>query len=262
MTEFKKYKITALERRKIVGAPRWMVTFADLMALLFALFVLLLSFAEVDSDSFKKNAGPMRDAFGLGDKVMRTTSQPMAQPGEAGPGEGKPEERIRTRPTAEIVQFGNRLKAKRSFLFQFRRSLERELAESRIVLIDQGDRILIRFPDATTFVPGSAELASDIGPALNRIASILRATKGQILVSGHTDNTPISSARFRSNWDLSSARAVTVVHYLIDGGGLKSSRITAQGFADSRPLAKNNTPENRSKNRRVEISLEITSFEG
>ena len=223
MTEFKKFKMSALDRRKIEGAPRGMVTFADLMALLFALFVLLLSFAEVDSDSFKKNAGPMRDAFGLGDKVMRTTSQPMAQPGEAGPGEGKPEERIQASPTAEIVQFGNRLKAKRSFLFQFRRSLERELAESRIVLIDQGDRILIRFPDATAFVPGSAELASDIGPALNRIASILRATKGQILVSGHTDSSPISTARFRSNWDLSSARAVSVVHFLITQAAVSPS---------------------------------------
>ena len=65
-----------------------MVTFADLMALLFALFVLLLSFAEVDSDSFRKNAGPMRDAFGMGDKVMRTTSLPSIQQGESGPGQG------------------------------------------------------------------------------------------------------------------------------------------------------------------------------
>lgn len=262
MTSAKKFKIPALERRKIEGAPRWMVTFADLMALLFALFVLLLSFSDLDSDSFKKNAGHMRDAFGLGDKVMRTTSQPMAQPGEAGPGEAKPQEQIQSSPTAEIVQFANRLKAKKSFLWQFRRSLERELYESRIVLIDQGDRIIIRFPDTTTFVPGSAELAPDIGPALNRITSVLKATKGQILVSGHTDNTPISSARFRSNWDLSTARAVTVVHYLINEGGLESGRVTAQGFADSRPLAENNTPENRSKNRRVEISIEITSFEG
>ena len=262
MSNGQKLKISALDRRKIVGAPRWMVTFADLMALLFALFVLLLSFAEVDSDSFKRNAGPMRDAFGLGDKVMRTTSQPQAQVGQAGPGESKPEEQARTMPTARIVQFDNRQKARRSFMWQFRRTLERELAESRIILIDQGDRIIIRFPDATAFVPGSAQLAPNVGPTLNRVASILRATRGQILVSGHTDDIPISTARFRSNWDLSSARAVTVVHYLIEKAGIKLARVTAQGFASSRPLAKNNTPENRSKNRRVEISIEITSFDG
>ncbi len=81
-------------------------------------------------------------------------------------------------------------------------------------------------------------------------------------MSGHTDSSPISTARFRSNWDLSSARAVTVVHYLMEKAGVKATRITARGFADSRPLVKNNTPENQSKNRRVEIALEITAFDG
>jgi chemotaxis protein MotB len=154
------------------------------------------------------------------------------------------------------------MKAKRNFLWQFRRTLERELASFCIVLIDQGNRIIIRFPDATAFVAGGAEFASGVEPTLKRIASILRATKGQILVSGHTDNSPISTARFRSNWDLSSARAVSVVHFLITRAAVSPSRITAQGFADSRPLVKNDTPENQSRNRRVEISIEITSFQG
>lgn len=255
-------KITALQRRKVEGAPRWMVTFADLMALLFALFVLLLSFADFDPESFNKNAGSMRDAFLKGDSVLATAAQQSAQPGQAGPGSSKAEPQPRLSPTAGIVQFDKRRKARRSFIFQFRRSMERELAASRILLIDQGDRIIIRFPGATSFIPGRAELAGDFGPTLLRIASILRATKGQILVSGHTDSSPISTARFRSNWDLSSARAVTVVHYLIQNAGIKPSRITARGFADSRPLVKNTTPENRSKNRRVEIALEITDFEG
>jgi len=148
------------------------------------------------------------------------------------------------------------------FLWQFRRSLERELAESRIVLVDKGDRIIIRFPGATSFLAGSAQLAGEFEPTLNRIASILRATKGQILVAGHTDSSPISTARFRSNWDLSSARAVTVVHFLIEQAGVRPGRIAAQGFASSRPLVKNDTPENQARNRRVEISIEISSFSG
>lgn len=239
-----------------------MVTFADLMALLFALFVLLLSFADFDPESFDKNAGSMRDAFLSGDKVMMTTSQQSAQVGQAGPGRSKAKPQPRLSPTTGIVQFDNQEKAKRSFLWQFRRSMERELASSRILLIDKGDRIVIRFPGATSFVPGGAELADDFNPALLRIASILRATQGQILVSGHTDNSPITTARFRSNWDLSTARAVTVVHFLIEKAGIKPSRITVRGFADSRPLVKNNSPENRIKNRRVEIALQISDFEG
>lgn len=254
----------ALKRRKLEGAPRWMVTFADLMALLFALFVLLLSFAEVDSDSFRRNAGPMRDAFGAGPKVMRTTSQPMPEPGEAGPGQGKSDQQamIPTDPTVGMISFERRKKAKRDFLWQFRRTMEQELSLSRIILIDEGNRIIIRFPDATAFHAGNASMAEGFEPTLRRIASVLRATKGQILVSGHTDNSPISTARFRSNWDLSSARAVTVVHFLIEKAGIKPERITAQGFADSRPLVENDTPGNQSKNRRVEISIEITAWSG
>jgi len=225
----------SLERRKIEGAPRWMVTFADLMALLFALFVLLLSFSDVDSDSFQKNAGPMRDAFG---------------PGRAAP------------PAGDIVQFDRRVQSKRNFLFQFRRSMEREISDSRIVLLDDGNRIIIRFPGSTSFLGGSDQLADGLAPTLTRVATILKATQGQILVSGHTDNVPIQSARFRSNWDLSSRRAVTVAHFLMQQASVASTRITVQGFADSRPLAKNDTPENRSRNRRVEIAIEISSFSG
>ena len=250
----------ALDRRKIEGAPRWMVTFADLMALLFALFVLLLSFADVDKNSFKENAGSMRSAFGQGDSILATTSMPSIQPGQTGPGRGQGLHRSRADQTAEIMEITRCRQAKRSFLFQFRRSLERELSESRIVLIDDGNRIIIRFPGATTFVAGSDQLDGGFAPALRRIASIIKATRGQILVSGHTDSAPISTDRFRSNWDLSSARAVTVVHYLIRKANIRSDRLTAQGFGSSRPLAKNDTPENRSRNRRVEISIEISSF--
>ncbi|MEE8352422.1 MAG: OmpA family protein [Rhodospirillales bacterium] len=232
------------------------------MALLFALFMLLLSFADVDSESFNQNAGPMRDAFLSGEKVLMTTPQQTAQVGQAGPGRNKAKPQPRLSPTAGIVQFDNQQKAKRSFLWQFRRTMERELASSRILLIDKGDRIVIRFPGATSFVPGGAELADDFSPALLRIASILRATQGQILVSGHTDNLPISTARFRSNRDLSTARAVTVVHFLMEKAAVKPSRITVSGFADSRPLVKNNSLVNRVKNRRVEIALQLSDFEG
>ncbi|MCH7833320.1 MAG: hypothetical protein IIC55_10680, partial [Proteobacteria bacterium] len=138
--------MNALKRRKLEGAPRWMVTFADLMALLFAMFVLLLSFSEVDSDSFRKNAGSMRDAFGLGPQVMRTTSQPMPEPGDAGPGRGKSDQQAMapTDPTVGMVSFDRRKKAKRDFLWQFRRTMEQELSLSRIILIDEGNRIVIR----------------------------------------------------------------------------------------------------------------------
>ncbi len=248
--------MSAYRRRKDDGAPRWMVTFADMMALLFALFVLLLSFAKVDNDAFQRHAGPMRDAFGVGDRMLRTTSRDYPVPGEAGPGSQTQS------AVADILTESRRLEAKRNFLFNFRRIMETEIAQSIVLLIDQGDRIVIRFPDATAFESGSDSLAPGFVPALSRIASVLKATKGAILVSGHTDDAPIATARFRSNWDLSAARAVTVVHFLIGKAGIEPGRIAAQGFADSRPLAPNDTPANRAKNRRVEIAIEITAYAG
>jgi len=249
--------MSAYRRRKDdSGAPRWMVTFADMMALLFALFVLLLSFAKVDNESFQRHAGPMRDSFGLGDKILRTTSRDFPVPGEAGPGERA------SSAASEAIAAARRQDAKRNFMFNFRRIMETELAHSIVLLIDQGDRIVIRFPDATAFQSGSDALTPDFLPTLDRIASVLKATKGGILVSGHTDDAPISTARFRSNWDLSAARAVSVVHHLVEKAGIPAARITAQGYADSRPLAKDDSPANRSKNRRVEIAIEITAYEG
>ncbi|HEY4635380.1 MAG TPA: flagellar motor protein MotB, partial [Rhodospirillales bacterium] len=118
--------MSAYRRRKDdSGAPRWMVTFADLMSLLFALFVLLLSFAKVDNETFQRNAGPMRDAFGLGDRIMITAPRGIPIPGEPGPGD-----RASRSAGSQIMAETRRLQAKRNFLFNFRRIMETELAHS------------------------------------------------------------------------------------------------------------------------------------
>jgi len=90
---------------------------------------------------------------------------------------------------------------------------------------------------------------------LDRVAKALAETNGQLMVSGHTDDVPISTGRYRSNWDLSSARASSVVHYLLKNKLIAPGRISATGYADSRPLVPNNSAENRATNRRVEITI-------
>ncbi len=238
-------------KRKLQGAPRWMVTFADMMALLFALFVLLLSFADVDSESFRKNAGPMRASFGHGGKIQDSVNFARDIREKSPPPVAVPSS------DPEIVK---KHEAKTEFLQALRSSMATETSQRLVELVIQDDHITVRFPDRTAFALGRAELSETITPTLDKIAHILKATKGQILVSGHTDNQPISTAQFRSNWDLAAARAVSVVHHLVDEAGLDPLRVTAQGFADSRPLVDNSTPENRAANRRVEISVEIESW--
>lgn len=223
------------------GVPRWLMTFADLMALLFALFVLMLSFSEIDSDKFRKNAGPISAAFTGTAQIIPDTSVAIPLP----PSEAE-------QPIEELIR-----EWKDQILDHLRTSMPREIASKEIILVEKEYEVIIRFPDATAFPSGSAELKDRVLAILDRIGEVMADASGQILVSGHTDDVPISTAAFRSNWDLSTARAVSVIHYLLDAGRLDSGRVTAQGFADSRPLAANDSPENRAVNRRVEIAIQM-----
>ena len=228
------------------GAPDWMVTFADMMTLLLALFVMLLSFAEIDSDSFRKNAGPISEAFNTENIIQISPTLPKSQRLELRMGQGD----------AEL-----RAQLKDEFLDNLRSQMSREIAEARVQILEDGDRIIVRFPAQSAFPSGSMELSHQILPSLEKIAKVLEDHKGQIQISGHTDNAPISTERIRSNWDLSTQRAVSVVHYLLEVSTLDSSRITVQGFAESRPLEPHDTPERRARNRRVEISVSFESSE-
>jgi len=215
-----------------------MVTFADLMALLFALFVLLLSFSEVDSDSFQKNAGPMREAFNMLESPAALQRQSL------------PMERAEAGQLEEEVW-------KDDLMYHLRVNMAREISREEITLVEKDREIIIRFPDATAFPPGGSRLTEKVMPTIDRVAEVLANAEGQIVVAGHTDNIPISTSVFRSNWDLSTSRSVSVVHRLLTNPNLPPDRVTAQGFADSRSLATNETPEGRSANRRVEISIQM-----
>jgi len=220
-----------------------MVTYADLMALLLCLFVLLLSFAEVDSDSFRKNAGPIAEAF---------NAIPSSQPSS-----------LVSSPIVTLIPLDAEPSnaQQRQMTENLEDLLKNETSGSMVNVVSKGNSVVIRFPGHAAFPSGSAELADSFLPIVDKIGHTLSTVTGQIIVAGHTDNTPITTRTFRSNWDLSSARAVSVVHQLLTMGEITSDRVTAQGFAESRPLAANDTPENRSKNRRVEITVRMDEDE-
>lgn len=223
-----------------------MVTFADMMTLLLALFVMLLSFAEIDSDSFRKNAGPISEAFNTENILQISPTLPKSQRLDLRMGPGDAELRARM---------------KEEFLDNLRTQMSREIAQAQVQILEEGDRIIVRFPAQSAFHSGSMELSPSILPALAKIAKVLESHKGQILVAGHTDNAPISTQRIRSNWDLSTQRAVSVVHQLLRVADIDPARISVQGFADSRPLEPHDTPERRARNRRVEISVSFEAEE-
>ncbi|MEM1261486.1 MAG: flagellar motor protein MotB [Pseudomonadota bacterium] len=256
------------------GVPAWVMTFADLMTLLMCFFVLLLAFSEMDVLKFKQLSGSVREAFGVQAQIEAKTipkgTSIIAQ--EFSPGIPEPTPLVvvqqHTTDTQENsldfeaddeIETNERRKERESTPEQIAENLKaklgQEIAENKVDVRVEGRRVVIELREKATFASGAAQMAPEFVPVLGKIAEILDTTPGSINVSGHSDNVPIRSNRFRSNWDLSSARAVTVLDSLLRQADLSPARFTASGHADTRPLLPNTSPSNRARNRRVEISI-------
>lgn len=257
------------------GAPAWIVTFADLMSLLLTFFVLLLSFSSMEVNEFKKLAGAMRESFGLqsfdrlagfieleggivGTEARTVTAIPLPEtdlPEKIGPEPVVEEEEPEPEPPAQEVEDLQEEASRRTFN-DIQTVLADEIASDIMDVVRAGNVTVVRFPDKVSFPSGSGELKPEFLPVLGKFLTVLEDTDGHIIISGHTDNVPISTDVYRSNWDLSAQRAASVAHYIIEYTSIDPSRITVQGYADSRPLVPNDTEEHRAKNRRVEITIQ------
>lgn len=225
------------------GAPVWMVTFADLMALLTTFFVLLLSISQIDAQRYRQIAGSLERAFGIQWLEQRSES-----PGHEVLMEGKPEGMPDSAAVAEPQQDHN--------LLRFRDGLMDALRHDRLeVSRNTEGELQISFRHEAAFESGSDVLLPDFHPVIDRIGDLIATTQGTVTVAGHTDDRPISTARFRSNWDLSTARAVSVVHRLLERHTVAAGRLIAAGFGATRPLLPNDSEANRARNRRVEIRI-------
>lgn len=256
------------------GAPLWMVTFADLMSLLLTLFVLLLTFAEMNIVRYESVIGSLRNALGTAREsklagVIEIDGSLQRQAAKAVDQSKRPEDQ--TTPTVsqdipvreedltpeeleERAQEQREAKAE-ALAEELMKALEDTPNKDEVVVERQGDEVVLRFPSEIAFPSGQGDITQGFAEVVDSLAPIISGTEGSIVVSGHTDNVPISGGRFRSNWDLSAARAASVMVRILDTTALDPSRVTIQGYADSRPLAENDTPEGRATNRRVEVSI-------
>ena len=133
------------------------------------------------------------------------------------------------------------------------KEIERGLAEVEKI----GDQIIVRLADQGSFASGYATLQRGFLPLLNKVGESLKDTTGLITIEGHTDNVPIAfSERFRTNWDLSAARSAAVADYLLANADIGDGRVTVSGYADTKPIASNENPSGRSRNRRIEIIVD------
>ncbi len=252
------------------GAPLWLATFADLMSLLMCFFVLLLAFSEMDVLKFKQLAGSMREAFGV-QRDIKTKEIPKGTsiiakeftPGRPTPTPLKVMRQHTTNDRKSNLDFRKgpdrtdeiEKKAAQERLEQLKKALKEQIGKGMIEVTGDNQRTIIRIREKGSFSSGSAKLSGKFIPVLKKITDALVKTPGKIHISGHTDNIPISTFRFRSNWELSAARAVSILDQIQKIKRIPNNRIVIQGYSDTVPLVPNTTPKNRAINRRVEIEV-------
>jgi len=243
--------INTKKRRKAKNeeVPEWMVTFADMMTLLLTFFVLILSFSTTDVERYKSIAEAMQSSFGL-QELNPLSIIPADNP----PKNENIIEPLKPQPSTEaedaeienqLESIGNRLET----------NFTDEIEKGVIIVERDEDHIIIRFPDESAFTSGSDYLEPAVVPVLQKVGQLISEYDMFTIVGGHTDDQPINTDRFRSNWDLSAARAVSVAHELTWLTDLEEEFLYVVGNADARPLVPNTSQENRIKNRRVEILL-------
>lgn len=217
------------------GAPAWMVTFSDMTTLLLTFFVLLLSMASLDQRKIKEALGSLQGALGVLESGQKSEI-------------GKEEILSRMDFVTKTKQTESRL------LSGIRNYIEQANLSSSVSVVKTEKGISVRILDSVLFGSADAELQDAAKPILDKLAGVIKDSPYNIMVEGHTDDIPISTTRFPSNWELSTARAVSVVKYFISVG-VKPDTLSAAGYAQFHPVVPNITPENRAKNRRVEINF-------
>ncbi|WP_305907720.1 flagellar motor protein MotB [Methylomarinum sp. Ch1-1] len=257
------------------GAPRWLATFADLMSLLMCFFVLLLSFATMDANKFKKMSESMMNAFGVqrdipADDVPMGTSiiaqhfspaqtEPTLLPDVKQSTNQKDTQLDVSAKDMEVLKkqiMEEKLKEIEEQAEQIRKTLQEEINAGLVTVTTEGLKIIIRINEKGSFPSGSAVLKAGFEPVMDKITESVNHSVGEVAVAGHTDDVPISTDWYRSNWELSAARSVTVAHYMLNNKNTDPKRIVIEGYADTRPLVPNDSDKNRAKNRRVEIIIE------
>lgn len=279
----------AAAKKQDAGIPAWVMTFADLMSLLLAFFVLLFSFSEMDKAVYKELAGSMKDAFGV-QREIKVKEPPkgvniIAREFSPGKPESTPFNEVRQKTSQEFHEFpvftdpaekgqqgrdnnGIVSEHDKEALEQLARvktdgeliskALSEEINNGLIDLEVEEQRIILRIREKGAFPSGSANLIKPFSSITRKISKVFSEFDGIIIVSGHTDNYPIHTDRFRSNWELSASRAVSVIHELSKDNVLRKKRFELAAYADTRQVDTNKTVKGRSKNRRVEIMMDYT----
>lgn len=252
---------------KEANHERWLVSYADFITLLFAVFVTLYAMSQTDKRKVEALVASMKESFGHVKtgasservNVIESTdlrSIPSIKPEVLTPGKGGQDEGInRKRTHAEIKDF-----------MEIKAAIEANLklhgAQDKVSVDVTKRGLVVSLKEAGFFDSGSAEVKQSSYGLLSNVAESMTRYNNPIRVEGNTDNVPIKSHYFKSNWELSTTRGTNIVHYLIDNYGFQPEKLSAVGYGEFRPIADNSDETGRRKNRRVDIVLLAKESEG
>lgn len=231
-----------VEKKQI--SQEWLTTYSDMVTLILTFFVLLYSYTLIDVKKFSALASSLSNAFGGNQSILQLNSQEGDVPlvGSDTPmGEINSDIKV---PDAEKDMYNT--------VTEF--VDENELNDFVSIKISERG-VVIEFKDKILFDTGRAEIKEQGIPALMKITELIRNMPNSIVIEGHTDNVPISTSEFPSNWELSSARALKVMRYLVENRGLSAGRLSIAAYGEYYPIASNDTAEGRAQNRRVNVLI-------
>ncbi|NLZ38498.1 MAG: OmpA family protein [Firmicutes bacterium] len=218
------------------SAPEWMVTYSDMVTLLLAFFILLYAYSVVDMQRFQEVLSAIQISLGAGEGVL-DRSPSISDPDGVNPSAPSQLEQILL--TYEAVQ----------------RYIEQEGLTDYIHPRLEERGVVLEIEDSILFDPGRAEIKAEAKKILQKVTGIIKSVPNQIIVEGHTDNVPMNTPRYPSNWELSVDRAVRVVRYFIEEQHIRPERFIATGYSEYHPVSSNETAAGRAKNRRVNIVI-------
>jgi chemotaxis protein MotB len=236
---------------------RWLVSYADFITLLFAFFVVMFASSQADKSKAQRFSEGLNEALegtgasGIVAKVAAVLGGTVDNVGQGnammkGPGGAK--RATKNSPPDEVLELIPALE-------RLGKELQREIAEGKLELSLEPRGLVVSLRQAAFFPSGTDVIDPATYPILDKIAELVNSRTNRVRMEGHTDSVPIHTARYPSNWELSSARAIAMLRLLTDRFKVDHMRMSVTGYADTIPVAPNDTPEGRARNRRVDIVL-------
>lgn len=244
---------------------RWLVSYADFITLLFAFFVVMYAISSVNENKYRVLSGSLVNAFQRNVSEVKQPAATIPSPVETDleldpePEEATDPARERADETPDLDEQEEkekfiRQKKMRVMANDIMHVLAPLVQDGRVSVTQSVQGIAIEINASVLFSPGHAQLAENSIQTLRAVAAVVQGHEHEIQIEGHTDNIPIHTLHFPSNWELSTARASSVVRLFI-GNGVNPQRLTAMGYGENRQVASNETPEGRARNRRVTIMI-------